>query len=382
MKRWGMSPLLLVLGLGVLVGGCSSAPHVEKEVHREKALAQVHAGGEFLHFRRMNRMKPVVTESLVIEGNAIDRLTAYDRKTGKVRWMREIFDGVEGGAQIVDNQLFFGASDGLFYALNAETGETIWTFPVRIETLGEPLVVNDVVYFLAGNNVLYALNAKTGQQLWTYNRLDPSQLSIRGASRPLVIGSNLYVGFSDGSFVALDKTRGTVVWEQSLNQNKRFRDVDATPVADGERIFVSSFDGALYCLDRKDGTVYWRLEEGGHAPVLIEKDILYYGTSTGKMMAIDKASGKALWTNDQVRGVASSPVLYRGLLVYGESQGSLKILDARTGHEVSEYKTGRGVTSSPYLDKATGDIYFMSANAVLYALELGWDVPHRVWPWE
>lgn len=45
MKRWGMSPLLLVLGLGVLVGGCSSAPHVEKEVHREKALAQVHAGG-------------------------------------------------------------------------------------------------------------------------------------------------------------------------------------------------------------------------------------------------------------------------------------------------------------------------------------------------
>ncbi|MCC7404851.1 MAG: PQQ-binding-like beta-propeller repeat protein [Bdellovibrionales bacterium] len=380
MRGWS---LCWTLGILLVISGCASTPHMEKKRfivkrHWLRSTPQ----GEFLQFRRMNRMRPVVTDKLVVGGNAIDRLVGYDRKSGKTLWARDLRDGVEGGAQLVDGRLYFGSSDGQFYCVNAETGVTIWSFPVRIETLGEPLVENDVVYFLAGNNVLYALDAKTGEQRWTYNRMDSSQLSIRGASRPLIIGNNLYVGFSDGSFVALDKTKGAVTWEQSLNQNKRFRDVDATPVADGDRIFVSSFDGALYCLDSRDGTVFWRVEEGGYAPVLIEKEIVYYGTSTGKMLALDKASGKVVWSKEGVRGVATSPVLYRGLLVYGESHGSLKMVDARTGQDVSEFKTGRGVTSAPNLDGESGDIYFMSANAVLYALQIGWDLPHRVWPWE
>lgn len=380
---WRIFPLSLILGLVFLSAGCSSAPRVDKK----KFIVKRHwlrstPEGEVLDFRRMNRMRPVVTEKLVIGGNAIDRMTAFNRKTGKVVWVRNLTKGVEGGAQVVDNWLFFGASDGLFYALNAETGQTEWTFPVRVETLGEPLVHNGVVYFLAGNNVLYALEAVSGRQIWTYNRLDPSQLSIRGASRPLIVGANLYLGFSDGSFVALNKDKGTVAWEQNINQNKRFRDVDSSPVTDGKRIFVSSFDGALYCLDPKDGTIYWRVEEGGYAPVLIVKDTVFYSTSTGKVLALDKASGKVIWSRDNVRGIASEPVFYRGLLVYGESHGALQILDASTGQQVSKYKTGRGITSSPYLDQKTGDVYFMSANAILYALQLGWDVPHRVWPWE
>ena len=337
---------------------------------------------ELLHLQRMNHMRPIVTDKLVISGNAFDRLTAFDRRTGNVLWIKNLKDGVGGGAQLLDNWLFFGASNGLFYALNAETGKTEWTFPVRVESLGEPLVHNGVVYFLAGNDILYALKAVSGRKIWVYNRLSSSQLSIRGASRPMVWGKNLYLGFSDGSFVALNKKRGTVNWEKNINQNKRFRDVDSSPVSDGQRIYVSSFDGALYCLNPKDGSIYWKVEEGGYAPVLIVKDTLYYSTSNGKVMALDRASGKVKWTRDGVQGVATGFAFYRGLLVYGESQGALQILDASTGQQVGEYKTGRGVTSAPALDEKTGDVYFLSASATLYALQLGWEVPQRTWLWK
>jgi len=380
---WRIVSLLGTLILLTFVSGCSLSPSIEKKrFFVKRNWLRSTPEEKNLHFRRMNRMRPIVTDKLVISGNAVDRMTAFDRKTGKLLWVRRLKDGVEGGAQLLGRWLFFGASDGLFYALNSETGQTKWTFPVRVEVLGEPLVHKGIVYFLAGNNVLYALEAVSGKQKWTYNRLDSSQFSIRGASRPIVIGANLYLGFSDGSFMALNKDKGTVIWEKNLNQNKRFRDVDSSPVSDGQRIYVSSFDGALYCLDPKNGKIYWKLEEGGYAPVLIVKDTLYYSTSKGQIMALDKGSGKVKWSRDGVRGIATKPVFYRGLLVYGESQGALQILDASTVQQVGQYKTGRGVTSTPYLDQKTGDIYFMSATANLYALQFSWDVLNRVWPWE
>ncbi|MBK9038119.1 MAG: PQQ-binding-like beta-propeller repeat protein [Bdellovibrionales bacterium] len=376
--------IVTLTGLGAL--GCSLTPlqklHAEKKdfiIEREWIKATF--AEESLDFRRLNRMKPVVTEKFVVAGNAIDQLVTYDRLTGKLIWSRSFQGGVEGGAQAIDNRLFFGSSDGFFYSLNLGTGATEWTFPVRAEVLGEPLVQDNRVYFVSGNNILNALDASSGQVAWTYNRMDPSQISVRGASRPVIVGPLIYSGFSDGSFVALNKEKGTLVWEQKLNQNKRFRDVDSTPVIEGDSIYVSSFDGALYCLDKDKGNIRWKVDEGGYSPVTLNQNSLYYGSTSGKMMALDKASGKVLWSRPGIKGFATESVVYRGLLVYGESSGSLQVLDAATGNWVDQFDTGRGITSSPYLDTQTGQLYFMSANALLYRIRLGWNLRTKYWPW-
>jgi outer membrane protein assembly factor BamB len=331
---------------------------------------------------RQHRFEPIVLDQMIIQANAIDGLVAYNRQSASPVWRLTIKDGVEGGAVVNNDRLFFGASDGFFYSVKWKSGEVAWAYPIRSEALGTPLVANGVVYFLAGNNVFHALDANTGKLLWVYTRRDASNLSIRSASQPSISGDLVLVGFSDGSLVALKKLTGILAWETLLNRNKRFRDVDSRPVIDGERIYISSYDGALYCLKLTDGQVVWSVEFGGlDAPVISGKD-LFYSTSDGRTLAIDKNSGKILWTYVNPNGLAVQPSIYRDLLLIGEVNGDLRFLDQRTGRLVGLFSPGWGVTAKPFVDQDKNEVYIMSAGANLFSLRLAWRRQAAVWPWE
>jgi outer membrane protein assembly factor BamB len=359
---------------------CSTPPVRQLAIEKQwvrSTLAKPYLGG-----RRLHRFTPIVTDDMIIEGNSIDGVVAYDRKRVFVRWRMNVFDGVEAGAQLYDGILYFGAGDGFFYAVNSVDCRVIWSYPLKAEGLGKPTVVGENVYVLAGNNIVHALNTKTGKLLWTYNRRDASNLSIRGGCQPAVVGDVVYVGFSDGSLVALNRNSGNVLWEANLNPNKRFRDVDASPVIEGDVIYESSYDGRLYALQRQDGKVIWSIEAGGYEEVLLVGKTLFLSSSEGKTLAIDRSTGKEIWSKSNPNGIATAPVLWRGVLIMGEMDGTLRFLDGRTGDLLASFDPGRGVTSKPFLDKDTGELFFISADANLYSLRLSWKKRISEWPWE
>ena len=76
-------------------------------------------------------MAPLVYKDLIIEGNALDSLTAFNRHNGNLVWRKELRNGVEGGAIISGDRLYFGSSDGFFYCVALSDGHEIWNFPVR-----------------------------------------------------------------------------------------------------------------------------------------------------------------------------------------------------------------------------------------------------------
>lgn len=330
----------------------------------------------------IHRFTPILTDKVVYAANSIDGIVAFDRASGQLLWRHEIKDGVEASAQLADDILYFGAGDGQMYALQADNGKTLWTYPLKAEGLAEPLVHGGVVYVLGGNNVAHALDSKTGKLLWLYNRREASNISIRGGSRPALVGETVLIGFSDGSLVALNKSSGSVVWEVNLNRNKRFRDVDAAPIVDGDNVYVSSYDGALYALNKNDGKILWSIDDGGYERVLLSGSTLYFSTSSGKTMAVDKVSGKVLWTKNNPGGIATSPILYKNVLMVGEMDGSLRFLDIRNGDFIAEFSPGRGVTSRPAVDVKKGEVYFVSHDANLFALRVSWKKQMRNWPWE
>ncbi len=375
---------LLLIVLAVSISGCS---HFTKRVATktftfERSWARHTIDSNYLGYRVDHQMMPILFEDLVIQGNGIDGIRAYNKTSGHLKWERKIDGGVEVGATLVNGVLYFGASDGYFYALKAANGATVWSFPLRAEGLGRPLVQNGVVYFLAGNNSAYALKSDSGEQMWIYNRLDTSNLTVRGGAEPTVVDSRILFGFSDGYLVALDKTKGTLVWERQLGSGPRFKDVDSKPVLDGDRVYVSNYDGLLYCLSVADGKTIWSFEEGGYSPVTIEGPTLYYATSTSAVVALEKASGKLVWRKALKKGIATQPVYYKGLLIYGEWSGDLKAVDSRSGNDVAAYSTGRGVTSSPSINEAGDHLYVISSDANLFAFRLGFTAKSDLWPLE
>ncbi len=373
--------ILLISALLVLCG-CSSVKVAPNKLVVEKRWVRDTPDQDFLGGRRIHRFAPILLDKLVIVGNSIDAVIAYDRNTAHVKWRIPIKDGSEGGGYLAEGLLFFGASDGLLYAVVPETGKVMWTYPLKAEGLGKPVVKSGVLYILGGNNVAHALNAKTGKLMWIYNRREAGNISVRGASQPAVSGDLVLMGFSDGSLVALNKSSGTVVWEANLNHNKRFRDVDATPVLDGDMVYVSSYDGGLYAVGRADGKIYWTLEDGGYEEVILQNNTIYYSSTSGKTYALDKGSGKVLWQKENPGGVATGPTLYHGTIVVGELAGGLRFYDSRNGELLNEFEPGRGVTSRTTVDPKKNEIYFMSHDANLFALRVQWRRFAKDWPWE
>ncbi|WP_374030198.1 PQQ-binding-like beta-propeller repeat protein [Bdellovibrio bacteriovorus] len=325
-----------------------------------------------LGFRKINRMTPVLVGDLIIQGNGLDGMVAYHKESGREKWRLPITNGVEPSATIIKDRLFVGASDGNFYSIEASTGLVQWTFATKSENLAAPLLDEGVVYFLAGNNVFYAVDAATGRQVWLYSRQDTSQFSIRGGSQAALSNGTLYVGFSDGALVSLNAKTGAVNWEVQLNRNKRFRDIDATPVVDGNQVFVAGYDDKLYSVSADKGEILWRVDGGGYSAVTVAGDKIFYPTTNGEVWALKKANGDKVWSYKLKEGIATQVKPYKGSLVFGESQGSLRFLDPNTGAVLGSMEPGRGILSAPQTDETTNRVYFISGEANLYAIDAGW----------
>lgn len=327
---------------------------------------------ENLGFRKINRMKPVLFKNWVIQSNGIDGIAAYDQETGNQIWRLNIENGVEGSAAIINDRLFFGAGDGQFYSVYAETGKVLWTYPIRIEGLSEPLIADGNVYFMTGNNTLYALDASNGKQLWLYSRQDPGLLSIRGGSKPAISKGTIFAGFSDGSIVALLASNGGLKWERQLNRNKKFRDIDSDPLIEGDFLYILGYDDQAYCLKTGSGDVVWKSEQGGYGSLLLSGDRLYYASNNNQMISLNKETGQKIWSYDIKKGIATSAALHKGLLIFGESQGSLTILDSGSGKKLGSFEPGRGILSPPAVQRDLDLVYFISNEANLFGVKIGW----------
>lgn len=377
-----MMKLVLAVALGVTLSACTQLEKLTEKSPRRRfqvSVDWVKRGPEKIHlnYRKINRFQPVFFEHpqagpVVIQGNAIDGVVAYRRRDGQEVWRRPIPNGVEAGAILQGEHLFFGGLDGMFYGVNALDGTVRWSFPTRVENIADPYYHDGLVYFLTGANTLYALEADSGKQAWLYSRQDGQALSIRGGSKPVYQNGTIYAGFSDGAVVALNAKTGAPKWEKPLNRNKRFRDLDSALVIENEFLYVSGFDDAFYALRSATGEIAWKFDQGGYGAMTVTADRIYYASSESEMVALNKTTGQKLWGVKLATGLPTAPVLSRGLLVFGASQGELTWVDAGTGREVARFNTGSGVLAQPLVDEKTNHLFVISSEGNVYAIQAGW----------
>ncbi len=356
----------------ILVGCAQNQARVQRRFMTQEVFVQRTTDADNLGFRKISRMKPILYKNLVIQANGLDGIGAYDAFTGSEKWKLPITNGAEPSATLIKDRLFIGAGDGQFYSIQADTGKVVWTFPTRIETLSEPLLYEGNLYVLTGNNTLYALDASTGKQLWLYTRQDTSSLSIRGGSKPIIRNGTLYIGFSDGSVVALLAQNGALKWEKQLNRNKKFRDLDSNPALEDDFLYIAGYDDHIYCIRAATGETVWTSPYGGYGSILVAGDRLYLASTSGEFLALQKETGQKIWSYPLKDGLATSASILKGLIIFGESQGSLRILDSANGKLISSFAPGRGILSPPTIDEKNSMVYFISNEANLYGLRVGW----------
>lgn len=141
----------------------------------------------------------------------------------------------------------------------------------------------------------------------------------RGASTPIVLGSNVYVTLGKegvNTLLCVDR-EGKTAWETSFGNERAGKNAKASgsnssPATDGSNLFVYFKSGDLACVNQsgekiwtlnmqdrygKD-TLWWDL---GTSPVLTENSIVIAVMQTGPsfLVSLDKKTGKEIWKADR-----------------------------------------------------------------------------------
>jgi eukaryotic-like serine/threonine-protein kinase len=127
----------------------------------------------------------------------------------------------------------------------------------------------------------------------------------------------------------------------------------------------------------------WRVPTDGDVlgTPAIERGIVYVGSGSGKMYALDEYTGAVRWTSDMASPIQSSAAIAKGLVFVGSRDGKLHALDAASGKQRWQLVTGPALplpwghesgdawTSSPTI--AEDRLLFGGGDGVLYAVDPG-----------
>lgn len=267
-------------------------------------------------------------------------LYALDGALGTVVWGPIDLAGTywSSGIAYDDGRVFAVNFDGVVRAFDAETGHELWEQAMTLQHAftSPPTASRGIVYIggAGSGGTLFALDAATGQELWVqdvtngdhsspalsedgvfvsyactrvfkFDRWSGDQIwwNVTGCSG----GGGRTPAYHDGKLYARDTVTtpaGYIFGEDSNAVIGRF---DAGPVpafAAGRGFFV--YGGELTATDLASGATLWSYGSGEvtSAPI-VAGQVVYVGTSTGRIAGIDVASGVEVWSDALPAGVAA-----------------------------------------------------------------------------
>jgi len=193
-----------------------------------------------------------------------------------------------------------------------------------------------------------------------------------GTASPIVLGDRIYLTSYTGyglmpnqgdqqnlkrQVLCLDRATGKLIWRKDFDpklpesgysggNNARHGYASSTPTTDGKHLYVFFGKSGVFCLDLEGKTI-WTADVGdrsrgwgsSNSPVLY-KNLLIINASveSGRLLALDKLTGKEAWTVGGVRGSWNTPLLAQvpggGTELVVSLPQQVRGLDPATGKEL------------------------------------------------
>ncbi len=234
-----------------------------------------------------------------------------------------------------------------------------------------PLVDGEAVYVQAGASFV-KLNKRTGEITWR-------TLQDKGGMHGSVFSSPVIAKIGDlrqlvvqtrERLAGIDPADGKLLWEQPV---EAFRGMNIlTPVVEGDIVFTSTYGGKTigFKITEVDGkftaTEAWRHKAQGYmsTPIVIG-GVAYNYLKSQRLMAIEVATGRELWTSERSFGKYWSLVARADRILALDEGGTLHLL--RENKEKFDMLDSRKVADSgawAHLGVAGEQIFIRELNAL------------------
>ncbi|WP_113982779.1 outer membrane protein assembly factor BamB family protein [Spongiactinospora rosea] len=237
-----------------------------------------------------------------------------------------------------------------------------WNHPADAVFYSDPVVARGVVHAASDDGTVHALDAATGAPRWRFR--------IGGMNaRHLVVAGDTVFAANGERLVALDVATGRLKWGRTM-------EAGTIPVVSGGRLylwvrFTELPDAELVALDRATGRKLWTFRPPGDfaAPTpLIAGTLVHVGDPEGTLYALDPRTGARRWRS-RVGGRHDTIHLARtGDVIYAASEtGEVRALDAATGKVRWSSRVFGPVNFRPVV--SGGIVYLADEDGTTYALD-------------
>ncbi len=234
---------------------------------------------------------PVLFEDKLVVGSDDGNLYLLDRNDGKLVWKFKTKRLVRSTAAIVNKEVLFGDTEGIFYSLDIMTGKEKWAYTItggsmdlekfgfdRKAMLAAPVVSGEKIIFGARDVFLYCLDT-SGRFIWKVDHVISWIISTVAIKDSFVVTST-----SDGRFVqAVNLNTGKEIWKYHTPKATW-----SSPLINNDKVYEGCYDGQLFCLDLATGKRISQFATNGiiYSSPVISGSLLYMGSDDGNLYAL------------------------------------------------------------------------------------------------
>jgi outer membrane protein assembly factor BamB len=294
------------------------------------------------------RQRPAYGEGRLYFANVEGEVYALDPQTGRELWKQRFEDlRFAGPPGVGEGTLVLSTLDGVVVALNPDSGSERWRASVSAEVVAAPAIGRGLAVVRANDGRLFAFSITDGSRRWVFDRGLPS-LTLRGNAPPLIVETAVFVGYDDGTVVALRLENGSPVWEQVVATGEGRTDLERMVDVDGDLVFrdgvlyATSYRGQVAGFEAVSGRPLWNREMSSYGGLAQAPAALVVADDAGNVWALDPRTGSAQWKQDSLGyRWLTTPAVHGGHAVVGDLEGYLHWIDLAEGRVVGRARLGK-----------------------------------------
>lgn len=347
----------------------------------------------------------ILSEKIILKGYGL-RTKVLDRKTGKTLATFNKKGGSGCASPIVSgNFAYFGTgsfndSEGIWawrftepphtnkkygvgvcwtlHAMDINTGKSVWQFITGNNVCGGVAIAKGRLYVNSRDGRIYCfepvekmdkqIKVMVDNSIHTPKDLIKKLANNKGNKTKdendwLMEGNNIK---RNGSSKIVINTKPKLTWKFELGG----RIVSSFAIINGV-VFAGSTSGKIIALDLESGNKKW-LYDGKHAvkcSPAVSEDLLYIGTDGNELLAMDINTGSIKWKFKTGGPVQCSPAILGDVLVFGANDYHIYLLNRITGKLLWKFKTESEIVKAPPVIY-DGKIYAAGWRDWLYCIDL------------
>jgi outer membrane protein assembly factor BamB len=338
---------------------------------------------------RRNRITadPVVANGRIFTLDA-DAGLAATGLNGETLWTVNLTPGFErgggisgGGLAVVGGALYASTGYGELVSLDPTTGSINWRQRLAAG-ITAPTVTGNSIYITSRDSQAWSLDPENGRIRWQLPA-GAADAVLSGGSAPVVTDRLVIFPFGSGELVATLRLSGVRVWGSAVAGARRgvaynsLNDITGDPVVVGNVLYAGNQSGRVVAMEAASGDRIWTAQDGAYSPILPAGDSVFFVSDRNELIRLDAATGERIWgtelplyVRERVRRRQAvfthyGPILAGGRLVVASNDGLIRFFDPESGIVTGQVALRGGAATHPIV--VDGTLYVVSGDGRLHA---------------